>query len=143
MAEHVDAQKAEVILGTQDSHLHPIETDELGAGVQFVEGPVYRLGESLVQVHRAGRGSAGHQRGKRGRVLLRLNPEVNVSIGTQARLRVQPRDRPPFGEERLHSGRPEDRNGLLNLALAESRLEDLTPVCLLKLQGLGGGPAVR
>jgi hypothetical protein len=72
------------------------------------------------------------------KVRVRSIGSVNVSIGTQAWLRVQPGDRPTFDDERLQSGRPEERNGLLDFALVESSLEGLEPVGRLKLQCLGG-----
>lgn len=142
MTEHVDAEEAEMVLCSQQPDLDLTEPLEAGVLIDILPGAL-QLSETIMQVHPAtlarwtAEGCDSH------RVLVRSDPQVDVSIRPQARLRVEPRRRPPLGQQRLHAGGVQEADGVHDPALMEPCLEGLEPVRLPKVEGCRARWCVR
>src|SRR5262249_59285828 len=97
--------------------------------------------QTLVQIDLALACLAGEQR-LGGAVLPGRNTEVDVTVRAEASLRIQPGDGPSLDQEGLDTMRPEQRDGLSDVALVQGRLHQMEPVSLPKLLGHRRGPVV-
>jgi len=82
----------------------------------------------------------GRQSGKcshRDAVLFRPNTQVDVAVGTYPAFGVQSSDRPALDQQRLHTRRPKQRDGLDDLAFLAASLESVQTVHLPKFVGSG------
>jgi hypothetical protein len=128
-----------MIFGSQYPHVDIAQRYQLGTLVDIIQRRPVELRQTLVQIDydRLGRrsGNCSH----RDRILFRPNTQVDVSVGSQPALGVQSRDCPALGQQRLHTSRPKQRDGLDDLALLAASLESVQAVRLPKFEGSGGG----
>ncbi len=95
-----------------------------------------------MQVHPEALASRAAQDGHGSRMLPSSNPQVDVAVRAQATLRVESRCRPALGQQRLHAGRTQERDGAHDAALVQPSLERMETVRLAKLEGGGAGPQI-
>src|SRR5437660_226239 len=102
-----------VVLRSQDAHLYSADFDKPGVRVELLQGAVFQVGKTAVQVDRTSRPDAVGECGQRGGMFFRADVEIDIAKRTKAAL-VVPGSRPAFAEQRIDSRRTEARDHLLN-----------------------------
>jgi hypothetical protein len=139
MAQHVYAHVSEMIFGSQYPHVYIAQRYQLGTLVDIIQRRAVEFRETLVQIDHDRLGRRSGKCGHRGRILLRPYTQVDVPTRSQAAFGVQPSDCPALGQQRLHTSRPKQRDGLDDLGLLAAGLESVEAVGLPKFEGSGGG----
>jgi hypothetical protein len=103
MVEHVGAQKTEVILRPQGSHLHFPQVHHSGVVVELLPTRFEKT-NLLMYIHRVGRGSLALESLHRSGIVPRAHPEIDILIPAQSSFRIKSCCCPTLGQQRIHTG---------------------------------------
>jgi hypothetical protein len=134
--------QSQVVLGAEHPHLDRAQSLHARALVHvLVAAPELR--EVVVEVDAAPVARARAERRSREVTLLRRHPQVDVAVGTQPRLGIEPRRRPALGEDRLDARGAQDADRGGDAPVVQTRVERLQAVRLLELERRRGGGEPR
>jgi hypothetical protein len=119
MFQQVLAQEAKLVLRAENPHRDPAEAHPVDSPVRLSRVAVVERAETHVEIHGTALVQEVSHRARGGRMLPGSDEEVDVAVGAKAGFRVEPSDHPALGQERLHAGRAERREGLEELLLVE------------------------
>src|SRR6185295_7430475 len=102
--KQVHAKEAQVVFGAQYSYIHFAELDQSGPGKDVIGSSVIKLTETLVQVDIAVLAFRTLEGFRGSRVIAGQHAKIEIDIRPHARLRIKPRNRPPFDQQRVNAG---------------------------------------
>jgi hypothetical protein len=128
----VEAEETEVVLRGEDSHREAVHGHEARASIERLEGPVAQAPEPRVEIHGAARVRETGQESRRDLELWGPDVEIDIAVGSEPLLRVEPGHGPALGENGFESRRPQGIENPDDPLPVEGRLQGVEPVGLTK-----------